>query len=1053
MDFAIQITGNDGIGQMTFNKAANYMNNVYLSLVVNRGSFFQNRALGSRLYLLRRSKLTPQTAALAADYVKEALQWMIDAGRATAVDVQTEIDTAVTGRLKVRVDVTQNDGSIITFTTFVGLLHTTPAAVTKIVSSAAPLLYPAVYPTPGLPQAVFDALGTAMLETPICGAADNALYTVAADYTITIPAPVGGGMVSWVRGVWKATTQFRYYSLMADVKPGDPNPQNLVAAGNFAVNQTGETIITLDSSLATVGEQVQVFYSHKSGATASRGEALGGWPFLHSANALNDYGDAVDGDNYIMQSLYYLYQATGTQAAKALADGIAAALAQYEAMDPNTISFDKGVDAEQDSGGLYNYFGGGATFEWSVVQDPGTTTGKCLRVQADIPSGGYAGWGAWPTRTISAQNPINAIDVDIWGDGSGRAILITSNIDPGNAASGDVAAAYPMLAADAGKWRTVGLTLADFWKLANVAYNGDRQPWAYNGVYGGAGVTENLSTGTPDNTAPEGWAQFLAQQFNWDWTNAASGQQYAGCYFGISSGVSSAGTTGLYFDLIASAADTFTITVIDANNNKFTATINVTAAWQTFDIPWAYFTPVTAGTALTHPVNELKIDIGALASGWLQINTVRFGAIENAVGSTVLNGLQLAFATDGNYNVYFNNLMIDQPVTDPYAGLPRWDYSWPILANGQYGEGSWRGPSAPGYLWLGGWQQSNPAMAAKITGFMRDAQNAYAAKFPAATPGPFMPRYGRWSWEAIADNELNQWYFEGDEWYGYEYRALLSCAYYYYLTGDATAKAVLDEWMGWINAKIITVSGHYAAPDSFNADGTGGYTMNGPCYAHACIAAACIYKYWRDGDAVAKGWYRALLDDLHNNYKITNPAPGAGSLYGAYDSEPTAWEQAEIANAFGMLLNGRPGGVVNYPLPVGPNDAQDFLDLWNFFLVNASDTRPSMMSAKWVPLHEWHWSSWHPALNAEGAPVNPVTQDTHADGMCWTEDIGPCLTFAVDVYKYTGDSKWLQILWTLVNNMLGVAKPATATAQTGGVVLTTETGETITTEGGADINV
>ncbi len=141
MDFAIDTSGNDGIGQMTFNDATNYMNNVYLSLMVKKGSFFQNPDFGSRLYLLNRSKLTPQTAALAVDYVKEALQWMLDAGRATAIDVQTEIDTAVTGRLKVRVDVTQNNGSIITFQTFVGVIGmpapASPAQTTLIEAVAA----------------------------------------------------------------------------------------------------------------------------------------------------------------------------------------------------------------------------------------------------------------------------------------------------------------------------------------------------------------------------------------------------------------------------------------------------------------------------------------------------------------------------------------------------------------------------------------------------------------------------------------------------------------------------------------------------------------------------------------------------------------------------------------------------------------------------------------------------------------------------------------------------------------------------------------------------
>ncbi|MDA8170328.1 MAG: phage GP46 family protein [Nitrospiraceae bacterium] len=120
MDLAITTEG--GLGQMTFDQATNYINNVYLSLMVDRGSFFQNPGFGSRLYLLKRAKLTPQTAALAVDYVKEALQWMIDAGRATAVDVITQEDPQVTGRLNVQVNVTQANGWIITFNTFVGVV-------------------------------------------------------------------------------------------------------------------------------------------------------------------------------------------------------------------------------------------------------------------------------------------------------------------------------------------------------------------------------------------------------------------------------------------------------------------------------------------------------------------------------------------------------------------------------------------------------------------------------------------------------------------------------------------------------------------------------------------------------------------------------------------------------------------------------------------------------------------------------------------------------------------------------------------------------------------
>ena len=46
-----------------------------------------NDRIGSRLWLLARSKLTDSTAQQAQDYVEEALQWLIDDGVAARVDV------------------------------------------------------------------------------------------------------------------------------------------------------------------------------------------------------------------------------------------------------------------------------------------------------------------------------------------------------------------------------------------------------------------------------------------------------------------------------------------------------------------------------------------------------------------------------------------------------------------------------------------------------------------------------------------------------------------------------------------------------------------------------------------------------------------------------------------------------------------------------------------------------------------------------------------------------------------------------------------------------
>lgn len=107
---------------MTFEKTenGNLMNNIYLSLTVRRGTFFQNQDFGSRLHLLQRAKNTEQTAALAAEYCKESLQWLIDSARATKIDVYTERDrTEDLHRLKLLVEVTKADGHTVSFATFV----------------------------------------------------------------------------------------------------------------------------------------------------------------------------------------------------------------------------------------------------------------------------------------------------------------------------------------------------------------------------------------------------------------------------------------------------------------------------------------------------------------------------------------------------------------------------------------------------------------------------------------------------------------------------------------------------------------------------------------------------------------------------------------------------------------------------------------------------------------------------------------------------------------------------------------------------------------------
>lgn len=70
----------------------------------------QNDRTGSRLYLLRRSKLTNKTPQLARDYAREALAWMVEDGVASRLDINA-VRTG-TDSLALAITIYQRDGNI-----------------------------------------------------------------------------------------------------------------------------------------------------------------------------------------------------------------------------------------------------------------------------------------------------------------------------------------------------------------------------------------------------------------------------------------------------------------------------------------------------------------------------------------------------------------------------------------------------------------------------------------------------------------------------------------------------------------------------------------------------------------------------------------------------------------------------------------------------------------------------------------------------------------------------------------------------------------------------
>lgn len=86
MDAGIDPTTGDLTGQ----RISTLANAVYLRLITPLGSYWADPLLGSRLHELRREKDKARVSTLAVQYAQQALQGLIDDGRATSVDVSAE---------------------------------------------------------------------------------------------------------------------------------------------------------------------------------------------------------------------------------------------------------------------------------------------------------------------------------------------------------------------------------------------------------------------------------------------------------------------------------------------------------------------------------------------------------------------------------------------------------------------------------------------------------------------------------------------------------------------------------------------------------------------------------------------------------------------------------------------------------------------------------------------------------------------------------------------------------------------------------------------------
>ena len=728
-------------------------------------------------------------------------------------------------------------------------------------------------------------------------------FNFVAGKQIIIPAAWFGGNITWVRGLFALSAVPRYAAFMADFSSGDATNYadfTQVATNNYSGGVLSTAIPVLPS--VVTGTVLQAYFSYRTPTQSASGQAMSGYPMLH----LDPYqGTANDGDNYLMMALYHAYKTVGNQAYKTLADRIGAALLAVGNVSSNNLTFALPFAEEAGQYGIYWYNAPATPFSIAVVPRPDGSPGNCLEVAATVASGLYAGFGAWPTFPVTGASPFNSLDFTLYGDGSARNLQVSTTVD-----AGAVSALVPLMPAWANAFHSYSLPQTAFWKTANVVYDSLHSDYQFKGSYG-----SNVNTLVP-------FVDTVNNKITWefDWNFVGNSIGYAGYYFGAASG-SSLGTTAFNFDFYSLVAGVVTFTAKDANGIKYPCNLTVAAGWNYgLSIPWLGALNVGfSQTTFAHPVYEFYVDApSTMTSGAFRVDNARYDAVVSMASAPItgLQGFQFAYPSNagGAYTTYFGNININQVLVDGtpadpqrYAGIPRFTYKW-MMSGNSIGYGTWRGCTAMGYLWSSGWQQSgivNPVnsrlMSDQILNMFTDSQNAYHTQFPTKQIGPFMPRYGRVSWEALntggyvagalVSNTVNQWYFPStDDWYGYMVRALLSVARCYYLTRSAPAKAILDNWMAWLDVNIIADGAYWWPPSDYYNNGTAGYTYK-PVYAYATIAAACIYKYWVDGDPLALKWYRRLLDDIFARQRQT----ATGTLAGIYPTaEGTGYTTATV---------------------------------------------------------------------------------------------------------------------------------------------------------------
>lgn len=259
---------------------------------------------------------------------------------------------------------------------------------------------------------VYDNLGGTPLMAAVAGNASNATALVQPDGTVRLEDPnPGGGLVTFVRGVWRQETSFAWDGFWAD--PVDGNLTNYYLGGFFS-HQGDATVLTLGTPLAA-GTPVQLFYLHLTGETSTKYEALNNYPCIRQAYRGREdytYDFAVDRMLDLMVYLHLAGRERGedfSQACKFLWEAVLA----REQSHTSPLVYDTFERKLWERGTYFLYRDDtreDETFQVFDTELAQGVTGRVLHVRADLPAQMDGAWWGYGLNWSLEEGPFAAID-------------------------------------------------------------------------------------------------------------------------------------------------------------------------------------------------------------------------------------------------------------------------------------------------------------------------------------------------------------------------------------------------------------------------------------------------------------------------------------------------------------------------------------------------------------------------------------------------------------------------------------------------------------------